>query len=160
MRIGTCLARVHLHTIGHDKRRVEAHTELANQLRILFLVATQALQKGRRARFGDGAEVLDHLIPVHANAVVADRDGVGVLVDVDTDRVIALPFQQAVVGKRRKPELVDCVRGIGNQLTQENLLVAVQRMNHQVQQLAGLGLKTKRFFFHIRSHGSLASSDR
>src|SRR5690606_18678993 len=68
------LAREYFDLVGHDEGRVEAHAELADELAVLLLVATEGLQELRSARFRNGAEVLDHLIARHADAIVADKD--------------------------------------------------------------------------------------
>ena len=51
----------------------------------------------------------------------------------------------ALVGKRFETQLVRRIRGIGNQLAQKNLLVAIQGVNHQVEQLFDFGLEAVGF---------------
>ena len=45
-------------------------------------------------------------------------------------------------------QLVHRVRCVGYQLTQENLAVRVDRVDHQIEQLLCLCLKLKRFLCH------------
>ena len=59
------------------KAGIEADAELADQLRVLLLVAGQALEELGGAGLGDGAEVRDRLLAGHADAVVADGEGAG-----------------------------------------------------------------------------------
>ena len=74
---GIGAARQHLDPVGDDEGRIEADAELADQLRILLLVAGQALEELGGARLGDGAQVRDRFVAAHADAVVADRQGAG-----------------------------------------------------------------------------------
>jgi hypothetical protein len=55
-------ARLHRDAVGHDEAGVEAHAELADQLRVGLLVARQARHELARAALGDGAQVVDGLL--------------------------------------------------------------------------------------------------
>ena len=120
---------------------------------VLGLITRQRLEKLARAGFGDGADVLDHFLPVHADAVVGQRYGAGVLVEADANLEFGIVFPQRVVRQRLKAQLVGRIRGVGNQLAQENFLVAVERMNHQLQQLFDFGLKAQGFLVCCDGHG-------
>jgi hypothetical protein len=63
----------------------------------------------------------------------------------DADRKLRVALEQRRVRQRLEAQLVAGVRGIGDQLAQEDLLVAVERVHHQVQQLLHLGLEAQRF---------------
>ena len=65
-------ARQYLDALRDDESRIEAHAELADELRVLLLVARELLEELRGARAGDGAEVRDGLVPAHADAVIAN----------------------------------------------------------------------------------------
>ena len=52
-------ARQHLDAVGHDEGRIEADAELADELRVLLLVAGELLEELGGAGLGDGAEVRD-----------------------------------------------------------------------------------------------------
>ena len=54
-------------------------------------------------------------------------------------------LEQRGVGERLEAQLVAGVRGVGDQLAQEDLLVAVQRVDHQVEELLDLGLEAEGF---------------
>ena len=60
----------------------------------------------------------------------------------------------AGVGQRLEAQLVAGVGGVRDQLAQEDLLVAVQGVDHQVQQLLDFGLEAQCFlgggFAHVR----------
>jgi hypothetical protein len=57
-------------------------------------------------------------------------------------------FVQRGVVQRLEAQLVAGVRGVGDQLAQEDFLVGVQRMRDQVQQLGHFGLEGKGLFAH------------
>ena len=71
-------------------------------------------------------------------------DGFAFLVDTYSYcQLLVFLTQQGIVRERFKSQPVRSVGGIGNQFPQKNFLVAVQRMNHKLQQLLHFGLKTK-----------------
>ena len=88
-----CLARSgpaahHLDAVGDHERRIEADAELADQpLAILGL--GQPADEGARPRPRDGPEVVDHLLPVHADAGVGDGQRAGL--DVGLMRITSAP---------------------------------------------------------------------
>ncbi|MPM56938.1 hypothetical protein SDC9_103755 [bioreactor metagenome] len=127
---------------------VEADAELADQLRRAGGVALlEIFEKRAGAGFGDGADVVAHFIGGHADAVVGDGDGFGVLVDIEVDAPVP---EQFFIGQRREARLVDGIGGIGDQFTQKNVGIGVERMNHQIEQLLDLGFECLSFghFIH------------
>src|SRR5690606_4393942 len=48
-----------LDLVRHDECRIEADTELPDQLRVLLLIAAEALEEAAGAGMSDGAELLD-----------------------------------------------------------------------------------------------------
>ena len=73
------------HAVGDDERRIEPDPKLADQQRVLRLVAGQLLDELVRAGFGDRADLHDDLIARHSNAVVGDGDRARVGVEADAD---------------------------------------------------------------------------
>ena len=130
--------------VGHDEARIKADAELPDQLRILLLVAAQLCEELARPGLGDRPEVLDRLLPAHPDAVVGDGDRALRLVAAHLDRQLAMAFHQRRLRDRFEPQLVQRIGGIADQLAQEDFLVAVQRVDHQVQQLLDFGLKSQR----------------
>ena len=76
----------HRHLVGDDERRIEADAELADQMRVLLLVAGELAEELARAGLGDRAEVRDDLVAAHADAVVGDGDRARLAVEIDADR--------------------------------------------------------------------------
>ncbi len=147
------------HLVGHDEGGIEAHAELADQVRIPGLIAGKRLEELARAGLGDGADMLDHFLAVHADAVVGKGNGARSFIEAHADLQIGISFPQRVVGQRLEAQLVRSIGGIGNQLAQENLLVAVQGVDHQLQQLLDFGLKAQGFLMCFNSHGSNSPVD-
>ena len=136
-------ARTHRHPVGDDEGRIEADAELTDQVRVLRLVAREPGQELARAGFRDRAQVVDDLLAGHADAIVGDGDGARGRVEADVDAKVGIALEQRAVGERLEAQLVAGVGRIRDQLAQEDFLVAVERMHHQVQQLLHLGLETQ-----------------
>src|SRR5690606_1481899 len=119
--------------------------ELADQARVGLLALAQRLEEAARAGAGDRADVGDDLVAVHADAGVADGQGAGVAVVGDLDAQVAVTGQQFGLAQRLEAQLVAGVGGIGDQLAQEDLLVRVERVGHQVQHLGHFGFELAGF---------------
>ena len=147
----------HRDLVGHDERGIEAHAELADELGVFLLVARELREELARARAGDGAQVGDGLVPRQADAVVGNGDGARRLVVGHADGQIAVAGQQLGMVDGLEAQLVAGIGCVGNQLAQEDFLVAVKRVDHQVQQLLHFGLETQGFGGR---GGGLAHGDR
>ena len=86
------------------------------------------------------------LVATHPDAVVDDRQAPGGAIDGDTDPEFAVALVDLVVVDREEAQLVAGVRSIGDQFAQEDLAVAVEGMDHQIQQLPDLGLEAEGLF--------------
>ncbi len=126
--------------LGHHERRVEANAELADQAgAVLGLGHTR--QEGSCAGARDGAEIVDQLLPVHADAAVGHDKRIVFLVRRDPDfRRLAIGDQRRA-GDRLIAQLVAGVGSVRDQFAQENVGFRIDRMHHQVQQLGNLGLE-------------------
>ena len=144
VRVGA--ARGDHHPVGDHEHRVEAHAELPDQPHLLLLVLVlalgQLLQKVDRARVGDGADVLVHLVPGHADPTIADGQRLVALADLDVDLQFGLRIGDILVGQRAAVDLVEGVRGIGYQLAQKDLRMGVQRVDEQVEHLLHFSLES------------------
>ncbi len=133
----------HGDAVGDDEGGVETDAELTDQVGVLLLVAGELGEELAGPRLGDGTQVGDHLVAAHADPVVGDGQGLGRLVVGDADRQFAVVFEQRAVVQRLEAQLVAGVRGVGDQLAQKDFAVAVERMDHQLQQLLDLGLEAQ-----------------
>src|ERR1017187_767258 len=138
---GVGAATEQLDPLGDDERGIEANAELPDQLGVLLLVPGKALEELGGAGFGDGPEVRDRFLAAHADAVVADRQGAGLGVGVDPDGQLTVRAEQRRIRQRQEAQLVVGIGSVGDQLSQEDLPVAIQGVDHQLQEFADLGLE-------------------
>ena len=148
------------HPVGDDEGGVEADAELSDEVRVLGPVGGQLGEELARPRLGDGADVVDDVLPGHADAVVGHRDRPRRRVVADPDAGLRVVFEERGVGHRLEPQLVGGIRGVRDELAQEDLLVAVQGVNHQVQELRDLGLESEGFLGRRIWHGCLSGLGR
>ena len=73
-----------------------------------------------------------------------------VLVRNKENLIIFIALQNALIGKRSKVQLIDGIRGIGNQLTKEYFVICIDAVNHQIKQLFCFRLKFMGFFCHYK----------
>src|SRR5206468_11535569 len=120
--------------------------------RVLRLVAGERLEELARPGLGDGADIVHDFLTRHADAVVRYREGPRLLVVGDADLEVGVRAVQGVSGKRLEAQLVGSVGGVRNELPQEDLLVAVQGVDHEVEELLDLRLEAQGFLGRRRTH--------
>ena len=125
----------------HHEGGVEAHAKAADDVHGVALGLGVGGLELLGAGVGDGAEVLLELLCRHADAVVGDRDGSGVLVKGHVDGEVCLVHLHGAVREALEVELVDGVRGVGDQLAEEDLAVGVDGVDHEVEELLALCLE-------------------
>jgi hypothetical protein len=134
--------------VGNHEPRIKTHTELPDQFRrhFRFLRLLQCLRKFPRATFGNGADEPNEFLAAHANPIVAHAKGSRGLVGLNANFGILSEPGQSGVGQGFEPKLVEGVGSIRDKLPQEDVFVGINRMDHQIQQLARLGLKFVLFY--------------
>ena len=137
----TPAAGVDLDLIGHHEGRVEADAELADHVARRAAAFLHRLEEGLRAGVGDGAKVLDQLLAGHADAVILDREGPGLLVGGDPDFQRQLGIGDVLLGALQVAEFFQRVGGIRHQLAEENLAVRVEGVDDKIEQLTDLRLE-------------------
>src|SRR5687767_420941 len=115
-------------------------------MRVFRPVTGQRLEKLTRAGLGDGADVVNHLLTRHADTVVVNGDGAGGFVKSNADLEFRIALKKGGIGERFKAQFVAGIGGVGYELAQKNLLVAIKGMRHEVKQLLNLCLKTQGLF--------------
>ncbi len=140
-RLAARLARDDLGLLRHHEDRVEPHAELADEARVDRRAGLDLGQEFAGARIGDGAEVVHQVLLAHADAGVGHGEGLGLLVEADIDARVEGDRLERLVGEGQVLELVERVRGIGDELAQEDLLVRVEGVDDELQELAHLGLE-------------------
>ena len=135
--------------VSNDEARIKTDAELADQVGVLFLVATELFHELACTALGDRAEMGNRLVGAHADAVVGDRDRARFFVKADPNLKVGLILEIVRVIKRLEAQLVAGIRGIRHQFAQENFLVRIQRMGDEMQNLLDLGLEGMGLlFFH------------
>ena len=128
------------HPVGHDEDGVEPDPELPDELRVMGLVPGERLHEAPGPGTRDGPDVLHHLVARHPDSVVGDGQGALLAVEADRDPEVAFSFIQGIVGEGGEAQPVGRIGGVGDQLAEEDLLVAVEGPDHEVEDLADLGL--------------------
>ena len=120
---------------GDHERGVEAHAELADDVYIFALLLGVFGLELEAAGMSDGAQVGFQLFAGHADARVGNRDGASVLVERHVDGKIVLGNGDGGVGEALEVELVNRVGCVGDKLAQEDFLVGVNGVDHQIKEL-------------------------
>ena len=147
------LAGQHRDLVGDHEGGIEADAELADQGDVVLRLAAHGVEEGGGTGARDGAQVFQQVVAVHADAVIGDGQGAGLFVDGQRDPIGAAAIAIAVgdqirLGQRRVAQLVAGVGGVGDQLAEEDLLLAVEGFGHDIQQPADLGLELQGFLAH------------
>ena len=92
---------------------------------------------------GDGAEVFDHLVAGHADACIGNGQAILHLVrrNPDFERQVGITDGLMLCLALEETQLVQRVRGVGDELTQKNLPVGIQGVGEDIQNLTGFGTK-------------------
>ena len=144
------LARDDLDLTCDHECGIEADAELPDQIQIRSVVAAQLLDEALGAGARDGAEIVHQIVAVHADAVVDHRQRARLPIGRQDDLQLGLVAQQARLGQSGVAQPIARVRGVGDQLAQEDLAMLVERIDHQVENPADLGLER----LHLGTHGS------
>mmetsp|Transcript_3695 Transcript_3695/g.8574 ORF Transcript_3695/g.8574 Transcript_3695/m.8574 type:complete len:216 (+) Transcript_3695:168-815(+) len=148
------LGRAGLHRLGDDLDpvgdqigRVETNAELTNQIDIGGALA-EGLDEVARAGLGDSSEVVDELVAGHADAGVLDGNGSGVGIGPDLDLGLDAGGG-SVVGDAEEALLIAGISGVGDQFSQEDVLVGIQTVDDEVHHPSNLGLELERFLLGL-----------
>ena len=97
---------------------------------------------------GDRTEVVDQVGLGHANTRVTDGQDLVLLVGDDVDEELRLGVELGLVRQGLIADLVESIGGVGDELTQEDLLVGVEGVDDEAHQLADFSLECKCFLGH------------
>jgi hypothetical protein len=101
----------------------------------------QSADECARSGAGHGSEIVDQLLPAHADPAVHNGQGSRLGVGPDADH------ERAAVGEQLRPvdafvaQLVAGVRGVGDQLAQEYVRLGIDGVNHEAEQFGHFRLK-------------------
>ena len=127
--------------LGNHERRIEAHAELADDVHIFALLFGVFSLELKAAGMGDGTQVGFELVARHADAGIGNGDGACVLVEGNIDGKVVLRNGDRGISKALEVELVHRVGCVGNKLAQEDFLVRVDGVDHQIEELFALSLE-------------------
>merc|ERR1719506_1165031 len=136
---------VHGDGVSDEEGGVETDTELTNHGDIS--ASLDGLHEGLGAGLGDGSKVVDHVRLGHTDTGVGKGEGVVRFVASDVDEEVLLGLEELRVGKALVTDLVESIGGVGDELTKEDLLVGVERVDDQRHQLVDLSLEGERLSF-------------
>ena len=125
-----CRARVNRYFIGDNKGRIKADAKAPDQLRVLGGVAGERLKEFIGT---DGAQVFLRLFHRHADAVIGNRQRSRILIGLHADSEDRIVAQKLLVGKRQKVQLIQGVRGVGNEFPQKDFFIGVKRVGEKIK---------------------------
>ena len=143
------LAGEHGDLVGHHEGGVEAHAELADDANVLRFILLHLALELVGAGLGDDAEVVLRLRHRHADAVITHGDGARLFIDDEINAEVLPVESDLLIRQTQVAELVDGVGRVGDDLTQKDLLVGIDGIDHQVKEPLALGLEL--FFAHVRN---------
>mmetsp|Transcript_858 Transcript_858/g.2667 ORF Transcript_858/g.2667 Transcript_858/m.2667 type:complete len:639 (-) Transcript_858:40-1956(-) len=148
------------HHVGDEVDGIETHTKLPDQVHVRAL--GEGLDEGRRARLRDGAEVLNEILARHPDAAVNDREGLRLFVGDNLHLKLGrlALAEHALLRQRHEADLVERVRGVGNELAKEDLLLGVERVDDDVHQLVHVRLEGKVLLLCGRGAASVIRLER
>ena len=126
--------------VGDQVGRVETNTELSDHTDV-SRASLHGFHEALGSGSGDGTEVVDEIGLGHTNTRVDDGQALVVLVGDDVDEQLGLGIELGLVGEGLVTDLVKSVRGVGDKLTKEDLLVRVESVDDQGHQLVDLSLE-------------------
>jgi hypothetical protein len=131
---------------GNEVGGVEADTELTNHADVC--TGRDGLHEGAGTGLGDGAEVVDEIGLLHADTCIPDGKSLVGLVGDNSDSELGLGLELLWLGNRLVADLVEGVGGVGNELSEEDLLVGVESVDDKGHQLLDVGVERENFFGH------------
>mmetsp|Transcript_18093 Transcript_18093/g.30891 ORF Transcript_18093/g.30891 Transcript_18093/m.30891 type:complete len:540 (-) Transcript_18093:58-1677(-) len=137
----------HSHLLGHEVGGVETHSELTDHADVG--ASGDGLHEVPGAGLGDGSEVVDEVALGHSDSTVVDGEGVVSLVRNDPDFEVGLGLELLGLRDRVVPDLVEGVGGVGDELSQEDLLVGVEGVDDETHQLLDVGVEGEDLFTHF-----------
>ena len=118
-----------------------ARTELSDEVDVRTL--GEGLDERRCARLSDRAKLVDQVVLGHAAAAVDEGKRLRLLVSdqlhLELGRVALAEHRR--IGERHEARLVERIRTVGDELTKEDLLLRVERVNDDIHELVDIRLE-------------------
>mmetsp|Transcript_14736 Transcript_14736/g.19260 ORF Transcript_14736/g.19260 Transcript_14736/m.19260 type:complete len:273 (+) Transcript_14736:1475-2293(+) len=125
-----------LNLVSYEVSRVETNTKLSNHGNIS--TSAQRFHKLFGSRLGNGTQVVHQISLGHTNTSILNGQGVVGFVSDQFDLQLRLRVQDCRVSQRLVTDLIKSITSIGNQFSQENLLVGVKGVDDQRKKLVDI----------------------
>merc|ERR1719326_369202 len=133
------------HGVRDQERGVETDPELPDQpRRILFSTFLHRLQEVRGSRLRDRPKVVNQLLLGHAAPGVCDGERLRLLINLDTHAEFLVLTEVRRIRDRVEASFFQRVTGVGQKLTQEDVLGSVEGVDDDIHQPRNLGLNIVR----------------
>jgi len=132
--------------LGNEISGVETHTELTDHANIS--TGGNSLHESSSSGFGNSTKVVDEISFSHTNSTILNGQGVVSFIWDNLDLEIWLSLELLWLGDRVVSDLIKGIRGVRNELSQENFFVGVEGVDDQRHQLLDIGVKRENFFRH------------
>mmetsp|Transcript_10205 Transcript_10205/g.21062 ORF Transcript_10205/g.21062 Transcript_10205/m.21062 type:complete len:538 (-) Transcript_10205:37-1650(-) len=122
-------------TVGNKETTVETNTELPNLFNGGVRVASllHGFDELAGSRASDGSQVFHQFFLGHTNTRITNCQGFGFVIVFNVNfKVHIFSRFELFVSQRQVTVFVESIGSIGDELSQEDLLVLVQRVNHNV----------------------------
>jgi hypothetical protein len=133
--------------LGNQVSGVETYTELTDHADVG--TGGDGLHEGTGTGLGDGTEIVDEIRLLHTDTSIPDGESVGGFVRDDLDAELRLSFELLGLLDRSVADLVEGIGGVGDKLSEEDLLVTVERVDDERHQLLNVSVEGESF----RRHG-------
>ena len=129
----TVFLRRYLHTAGNHKCRIEADTKLSDDIHIILLLCIfHLLLKRQRATLRNRSQIVLKLILVHTQTVITDCQSTVFLICLQINFKAGCIYITQVIRQCLIIQLVNCITCIGDQLSQKDFLMCINRVDHQI----------------------------
>jgi hypothetical protein len=114
----------------------------------------EGFHEGLGSGLGDGTQVSDEFLLGHTDTSVSEGEGVGCLVGDDFDLEVGFISGDVGVSHGFVSDLVQGVRCVGNQLSEEDLLVGIECVDDQTHQLLDVSIEGEvlSFLLNVLGH--------
>ena len=134
------------HFLSDEIRGVETHTELTNHANIG--TSGDGFHESTGSGLGNCSEIVDEIRLLHTNTSILDGQRVVGAIWNDLNFEIWLSLELFWLNNSLVSDFVESVGTVGDELSQEDLLVGVESVDDKRHQLLDVSIECKYFFTH------------
>src|SRR4029077_4075206 len=108
-----------------------------------------------RSRSCNGPDMVNQVLAAHADARIAAGQRLVRHVWLELDFILVTVRDEVRIGQRFKAQLVQGIRGVGDQLPQKDFPLRIKGMDHEMKKLRSLSLELERVLSSCGRHSSL-----